>query len=100
MRYGFTTLRDMGTLDQWTTANLRDAIDSGMARGPRPIVASHMISATAGHGDMQSMSRADAIWDCPGLPTLRRKFASWSAWSTHSAATGSSHEHRRMIRPE
>jgi len=49
MRYGFTTLRDMGTLDpEWPTVKLRDAIDSGMARGPRLIVAAHMISATAG----------------------------------------------------
>ena len=56
MRFGFTTLRDMGTLDpEWPTVNLRDAIDSGMARGPRLIVAPHMISATAGHGDMQGM---------------------------------------------
>ena len=36
MRYGFTTLRDMGTLDpEWPTINLRDAIDNGIARGPR-----------------------------------------------------------------
>ena len=56
MRYGFTALRDMGTLDpEWPTVSLRDAIDSGMARGPRLIVAPHMISATAGHGDMQGM---------------------------------------------
>ena len=56
MRFGFTTLRDMGTLDpEWPTVNLRDAIDNGMARGPRLIVAPHMISATAGHGDMQGM---------------------------------------------
>jgi len=56
MRYGFTTLRDMGTLDpEWPTINLPDAIDSGIARGPRIIVAPHMISATAGHGDMQGM---------------------------------------------
>jgi imidazolonepropionase-like amidohydrolase len=56
MRYGFTTLRDMGTLDpEWPTINLRDAINNGMARGPRLIVAAHMISATAGHGDVQGM---------------------------------------------
>jgi imidazolonepropionase-like amidohydrolase len=56
MRYGFTTLRDMGTLDpEWPTINLRDAIDGGMAPGPRLVVAPHMISATAGHGDMQGM---------------------------------------------
>ena len=55
MRYGFTTLRDMGTLDpDWPTINLRDAIDNGLIHGPRLIVAAHMISATGGHGDMQS----------------------------------------------
>jgi imidazolonepropionase-like amidohydrolase len=54
MRYGFTTLRDMGTLDsEWPTIDLRNAIDSGLVRGPRLIVAAHMISATAGHGDLQ-----------------------------------------------
>jgi imidazolonepropionase-like amidohydrolase len=56
MRYGFTTLRDMGTLDpEWPTINLRDAIDSGLIKGPRLIVAAHMLSATAGHGDLQGM---------------------------------------------
>jgi imidazolonepropionase-like amidohydrolase len=56
MRYGFTTLRDMGTLDpEWPTINLRDAIDRGLIKGPRLIVAAHMISATAGHGDLQGM---------------------------------------------
>jgi imidazolonepropionase-like amidohydrolase len=55
MRYGFTTLRDMGTLDpDWPTINLRDAIDNGLVSGPRLIVAAHMISATGGHGDMQA----------------------------------------------
>lgn len=56
MRYGFTTLRDMGTLDpDWPTINLRDAINAGLVHGPRLIVAAHMISATGGHGDMQGM---------------------------------------------
>lgn len=56
MRYGFTTLRDMGTLDpEWPTINLRNAIDGGLIKGPRLIVAAHMISATAGHGDLQGM---------------------------------------------
>ena len=54
MRYGFTTLRDMGTLDpDWPTINLRDAIDRGLIHGPRLVVAAHMISATGGHADMQ-----------------------------------------------
>ena len=56
MRYGFTTLRDMGTLDpEWPTIELRNAIDTGLVRGPRFIVAAHMISSTAGHGDVQGM---------------------------------------------
>jgi imidazolonepropionase-like amidohydrolase len=56
MRYGFTTLRDMGTLDpEWPTINLRNAMDSGLIKGPRLIIAAHMISATAGHGDLQGM---------------------------------------------
>jgi len=55
MRYGFTTLRDMGTLDpDWPTINLRDSIDAGLVQGPRLIVAAHMISATGGYGDLQS----------------------------------------------
>lgn len=54
MRCGFTTLRDMGTLDaEWPTVNLRDAIDGGLVHGPRLVVAAHMISATGGHADMQ-----------------------------------------------
>lgn len=54
MRYGFTTLRDMGTFDpDWPTINLRDAIARGLVHGPRLLVAAHMISATGGHGDMQ-----------------------------------------------
>jgi len=54
MRRGFTTVRDMGTLDpEWPTVNLRDAIDTGLAHGPRLVVAAHMISATGGHADMQ-----------------------------------------------
>jgi imidazolonepropionase-like amidohydrolase len=90
MRYGFTTLRDMGTLDpEWPTINLRDAIDTGMVRGPRLIVAAHMISATAGQATCKACSRVDAIWDCPGLQTLPRGFANWFALSTRSAAIGS-----------
>jgi imidazolonepropionase-like amidohydrolase len=54
MRYGFMTLRDMGTLDpDWPTVNLGDAIDGGLVHGTRLIVAAHMISATGGHADMQ-----------------------------------------------
>ncbi len=56
MRCGFTTLRDMGTLDpEWPTINLRGAIEAGLVHGPRLVVAAHMISATGGHADAQGM---------------------------------------------
>jgi imidazolonepropionase-like amidohydrolase len=55
MRFGFTTLRDMGTFDpEWPGLDLRDAIDAGWLPGPRLIVAGHMISASGGHADMQA----------------------------------------------
>lgn len=54
MRYGFTTLRDLGSADpEFPTVDLRNAIDSGLVQGPRLIVAAHIISASAGHGDLR-----------------------------------------------
>jgi len=54
MRYGFTTIRDLGTFDEaWPGIDLRNAIDAAILPGPRLIVAPHMISASGGHGDMQ-----------------------------------------------
>jgi imidazolonepropionase-like amidohydrolase len=54
MRYGFTTLRDLGSADpEWPTVDLRNAINTGMVQGPRLIVAAHIISASAGHGDLR-----------------------------------------------
>lgn len=54
MRYGFTTLRDLGSVDpEWPTVDLRRALDAGLVDGPRLIVAAHIISAGAGHGDLR-----------------------------------------------
>jgi imidazolonepropionase-like amidohydrolase len=54
MSYGFTTLRDLGTADpEWPTVDLRNAIDAGFVEGPRLIVAAHILSASAGHGDLR-----------------------------------------------
>src|SRR5580704_7551569 len=54
MSYGFTTLRDLGSADpEWPTVDLRNAINIGMVQGPRLIVAAHIISASAGHGDLR-----------------------------------------------
>jgi imidazolonepropionase-like amidohydrolase len=54
MSYGFTTLRDLGTADpEWPTVDLRNAINAGFVEGPRLIVAAHILSASAGHGDLR-----------------------------------------------
>jgi Imidazolonepropionase and related amidohydrolases len=54
MAYGFTTLRDLGSADpDWPTIDLRNAINAGVLQGPRIIVAAHIISASAGHGDLR-----------------------------------------------
>jgi imidazolonepropionase-like amidohydrolase len=54
MSYGFTTLRDLGTVDpEWPTVDLRNAINAGQVEGPRLVVAAHILSAGAGHGDLR-----------------------------------------------
>lgn len=66
MSYGFTTLRDLGTADpEWPTIDLRNALNSGIAEGPRLIVAAHIISASAGHGDLRSSVTAGARTTIP-----------------------------------
>ena len=52
MNYGFTSLRDLGSVDpEWPTVDLRNALDTGLVEGPRLFVAAHIINASAGHGD-------------------------------------------------
>ena len=54
MRYGFTTVRDLGCIDpDWPTVDLRNAINAGLVEGPRLIVAAHILSASAGHADLR-----------------------------------------------
>ncbi len=54
MGYGFTTVRDLGCADpDWPTVDLRNAINAGLVEGPRLIVAAHILSASAGHGDLR-----------------------------------------------
>lgn len=54
MTYGFTTLRDLGSVDpDWPTVDLRNALNAGLVEGPRVFVAAHIISASAGHGDLR-----------------------------------------------
>lgn len=64
MSYGFTTLRDLGSVDpEWPTVDLRNALDSGLVEGPRLVVAAHIISASAGHGDLRAFYAAR--WNLP-----------------------------------
>lgn len=54
MNFGFTTLRDLGSVDpDWPTVDLRNALNTGLVEGPRLVVAAHIISASAGHGDLR-----------------------------------------------
>lgn len=64
MAYGFTTLRDLGSADpEWPTVDLRNAINAGLIEGPRLVVAAHIISASAGHGDLRGFY--NARWTLP-----------------------------------
>jgi imidazolonepropionase-like amidohydrolase len=50
LRAGVTTLRDVGSTDFIDVA-LRNAINDGIAEGPRMLVAGHAIGSTGGHCD-------------------------------------------------
>jgi imidazolonepropionase-like amidohydrolase len=64
MSYGFTTLRDLGTADpEWPTVDLRNAINAGLVQGPRLAVAAHILSASAGHGDLRGFY--NPRWNLP-----------------------------------
>jgi imidazolonepropionase-like amidohydrolase len=64
MSYGFTTLRDLGTADpEWPTIDLRNAINGGQVEGPRLVVAAHILSASAGHGDLRGFY--NPRWNLP-----------------------------------
>jgi imidazolonepropionase-like amidohydrolase len=47
---GFTTVRDLGSGD-FVSLGLRNAINTGIAVGPRMLIANHGIGSTAGHAD-------------------------------------------------
>lgn len=52
---GFTTVRDVGSQD-YLDIGLRNAINAGIAAGPRMLVAVYPISASGGHGDFPAIS--------------------------------------------
>ena len=89
MLSGFTTLRDLGSVDpDFPTVDLRNALASGIVEGPRLIVAAHIISASGGHGDLRGFygSRwtlpVSAIADDPGSikALVRREHTFGSDW--------------------
>jgi imidazolonepropionase-like amidohydrolase len=89
MSYGFTTLRDLGCADpDWPTVDLRNAINAGQVNGPRLVVAAHILSASAGHGDLRGFygSRwtlpVSSIADGPGSikALVRREHSFGSDW--------------------
>ena len=97
LRYGFTTLRDLGTMDpEFPTVDLRNALDAGVVHGPRLIVAGHIISASAGHGDLRGFYASR--WELPVSATadgveeirrlVRREHAYGSDWIKTANAGG------------
>ncbi|MFI0938603.1 amidohydrolase family protein [Streptomyces sp. NPDC021020] len=62
---GFTTVRDAGGAD----AGLADALDEGVAAGPRLYVCGKALSQTGGHGDLRPRGRRHAD-DHPAVPGI------------------------------
>ncbi len=97
MSYGFTTLRDLGSMDpEFPTVDLRNALDAGLVDGPRLVVAGHIISSSAGHGDLRSFYAArwklpiSAIADSPEeiRRLVRREHTYGSDWIKTANAGG------------
>ena len=61
---GFTTVRDLGDVDNVTVA-LRKAVDAGVVPGPRIFTAAKALASTGGHADPSNGVRADWMGD-PG----------------------------------
>lgn len=64
MSYGFITVRDLGSADpEWLTIDLPNAINAGLVEGPRLVVASHILFASAGHGELRGFY--NPRWNLP-----------------------------------
>src|SRR5438874_7405538 len=91
MNYGFTTLRDLGSVDpEWPTIDLRNALNSGLVERDRgsSLRRTLLVQALGTATSAASMPRAGT---CPYPPSLTISGASrrWCGASTPSAATGS-----------
>ena len=58
LRAGFTTIRDLGDVDGASIA-VRNAINQGIAEGPRIYTAGKSIATTGGHADPTNGSNRD-----------------------------------------
>ena len=91
LSYGFTTLRDLGSVDpEFPTVDLRNAWTRGSCDGPRLVVAAHIISSSAGHGDLRTLLRV-ALGPAGLRARRRRRRRSGDSCgaSTPTARTGS-----------
>ena len=89
MHYGFTSLRDLGSVDpEWPTIDLRNALDTGLVEGPRLFVAAHIISAPDAAISVASMPRAGRCRSRRS-PTTSGASERWCGASTPSVATES-----------
>ena len=90
MNYGVTTLRDLGSVDQeWPTIDLRNALTTGLVEGPRLFVAAHIISASAGHGEIRGFYASAGQRRSRRSPTISGASERWCGASTPWVATGS-----------
>jgi imidazolonepropionase-like amidohydrolase len=62
LQTGFTTVRDLG--GRGINISLRDAINEGLAEGPRIVTSGKSLSITGGHGDPTTGAR-DHLFDPP-----------------------------------
>lgn len=62
LQAGFTSVRDLGTVDGIALA-MRHAIEQGWIAGPRMFVAGKSIATTGGHADPTNGMRASFAWD-------------------------------------
>jgi imidazolonepropionase-like amidohydrolase len=90
MGYGFTTLRDLGSIDpQFPTVDLRDALNAGLVDGPRLVVAAHIICSSGGTAMCAASTGPAGTCRSRTPRTASPGSGNWCAGSTRSGATGS-----------
>jgi imidazolonepropionase-like amidohydrolase len=94
LEMGFTTVRDCGDYG-FVTVALRDAIESGIARGPRIVSSGQILSCTGGHADFMPsfLKRTDdesnVADGVPGvLAAVRRQVKMTTDWVKYMATGG------------